>query len=208
MSEAAVLDAPATTLVTGESTLTDATKPADTPADGATGDAAAKSDVKADAKAEEKVDEKPIEYSFKMPEGIELDKAATDEFVAFAKELKLPADQAQKVVDIAVRREQARVEQHKATVAQWASDVKADKEIGGDKLAENLSIAKKAIDLGPPELKEFLNATGFGNHPAIVKWALSVGKKLSEDRFVSSTGGSAASTDVATSFYPTMTQKG
>ena len=32
------------------------------------------------------------------------------------------------------------------TTEQWAADVKADKEIGGDKLISNLSAAQRALD--------------------------------------------------------------
>lgn len=203
MSEAAVLDAPADTSA-DSSTPADNAKPADTqvtpPVDAAKPDA--KADATPDGKADAKTTDTPIEYSFKLPDGMELDKAAADEFVAFAKELKLPADQAQKVVDIAVRREQARIDQHKATVAQWALDVKNDKEIGGDKLTENLAIAKKAFALGPPELKEYLDTSGLGNHPALIKWALKVGKALSEDRFVGGVTAPAEQRSQADILYP------
>lgn len=126
-------------------------------------------------------------YEFKLPEGIEVDSAEAESFSAIAKELKLPQEAAQKIVDFAVAREAKMIETRNAAVAAWAESVKTDKDIGGDKLAENLATARKAIDLGPPELKELLNASGFGNHPAIVKWAVAVGKALSEDRFVSGT---------------------
>jgi hypothetical protein len=151
----------------------------------------------------EKGEAAEVDYSFQMPEGIELDKASTDEFVAIAKELKLPKDAAQKVVDLAVRREQQRMETHRTTVAEWADQVKADKELGGDKLQETLAIAGKAIDLGPPELKQLLNNSGVGNHPAVVRWAYNIGKALSEDRFVA---GKAADkpTSTASRLFPDM----
>lgn len=134
------------------------------------------------ADGEQKADE--IVYEFKSPEGVELDQGDLEKFTAIAKELKLPADKAQALVDLAAQREIARVEAHVQKVTAWAEEVKADKEIGGDKLPETLSVARKALDLGPPELKELLNTTGLGNHPAVVKWAHAVGKALSEDRFV------------------------
>jgi len=144
------------------------------------------------AGAAESKPEAEIAYEFKLPEGIEPDAKATEEFVAIAKELKLPKEAAQKVVDIAIARENARVEAHNAQVVAWAEEVKADKELGGDKLTETLATAQKAIALGPPGLKELLNRTGMGNHPAVVKWAHAVGKALSEDRFVA--GGQGANT--------------
>ncbi len=128
-----------------------------------------------------------IVYDFKAPEGMELDKDDLAGFTQIAKELKLPADKAQAIVDLAIKREEARAAAHVEQVKQWAASVKADKEIGGDKLTESQAIASKAINLGPPELKDFLNDTGLGNHPLFFKWAHAVGKALSEDRFVAGT---------------------
>ena len=128
--------------------------------------------------------EETLEYEFTLPEGIEIDSAEAEEFTTIAKELKLPKEAAQKLVDFATKREAKSLEARNAVVKGWAESVKTDKDIGGDKLTESLATAKKAIDLGPPELKELLNKTGFGNHPAVVKWAYAVGKALSEDRFV------------------------
>lgn len=144
-----------------------------------------------------------VVYEFTAPEGIELDKASTDEFVAIAKELKLPKDAAQKVVDLAVKREVANREAHKTMVNGWAETVKADKELGGDKLEASMATAKKAIDLGPPELKELLNNSGLGNHPAVFKWAHAVGKALSEDRFVTGKAGEKPAS-VASTLFPNM----
>lgn len=135
-------------------------------------------------KAEEAKPEAEVEYSFEMPEGIEIDEPSANEFKGIAKELKLSKEAAQKVVDIAVKREVQRAEAWKTQVEGWKKEVETDKEIGGDKLNESMSLARKAVALGPPELKEFLNTSGIGNHPAFVKWAASIGKALSEDSFV------------------------
>lgn len=107
------------------------------------------------------------------------------------------------MVDLAVKREAGRLEAHKTMVGEWAETVKADKELGGDKLDQTLATAKKAIDLGPPELKEMLNVTGLGNHPAVVKWAYTIGKALSEDRFVTGKAGEKPAT-VASTLFPNM----
>lgn len=72
----------------------------------------------------------------------------------------------------------------------WEAQVKADKEIGGDALGANLAIAAKARDLGGPEFVKLLNKTGLGNHPAVIKTFLKIGKSLSEDKFI--TGGNAS----------------
>ena len=146
------------------------------------------------------------DYSFEMPEGIELDKSGVEEFTAIAKELNLPADAAKKLVDLEVKRVQAQQQAHSALVESWAEQVKADKELGGEKLQENLAVARKAIDeFGSPELKELLNSTGLGNHPEVVKLAFKIGKAISEDGFVRGQPKAAATeSDLAKSLFPSM----
>lgn len=147
-----------------------------------------------------------VVYEFQLPEGMEPDSAATEEFVAIAKELKLPKEAAQKVVDLAVKREQAKAEAFVKQVQGWEESVKSDKELGGDKLPETLATCRKAIDLGPPELRDLLSSTKMGSHPAVVKWAYAVGKALSEDKFVKGgngpTGGDKSTASV---LYPNQT---
>lgn len=146
----------------------------------------------------------PEAYEFTMPEGVELDKAAADEFSAVAKELKLDNATAQKVADVGARMAQRQAEQHAKLVESWVEEVKTDREIGGDKLDENLGIARQAMDaFGSPELKELLNRSGLGNHPAVVKAFYNAGKRISTDRMVTGTprGGD---TDTAKKLFPNM----
>lgn len=127
--------------------------------------------------------EAPIEYSFKAPDGVKLDPERVAEFTTLAQELKLPPEKAQALVDMAARIEVKRAADHVAQVKAWGDEVRADKELGGDKLPAALAVAQKAIDLGPPELRDLLDLTGLGNHPAVFRWAHAVGKALSEDTF-------------------------
>lgn len=146
----------------------------------------------------------PETYDLKMPEGVELDKAAADEFTAIAKELKLPAEAAQKLADVGAKMAQRQVEAHAKLVESWTESVKTDKEIGGDKLTENLGIARKALDqFGTPELRDVLNMTGFGNHPAVIKAFYKIGKAISEDGFVTGTA-KGPSNDPAKAMFPSM----
>lgn len=146
----------------------------------------------------------PDSYEFTMPEGVALDKTAADEFTAIAKELKLNQADAQKVADVGAKMAQRQAEAHLQLVESWVESVKADKEIGGDKLAENLAVARKAIDMfGTPELKDVLNATGFGNHPAVIKAFYKAGMAISGDRFVSGSP-KGPETDMAKKMFPNM----
>lgn len=147
-----------------------------------------------------------VDIEFDLPEGVALDEQGVTEFKALAKELKLPAESAKKLADLAATRARAQHEAHAALVTGWAEQVKTDKDIGGDKLAENLAVAKKAIDqFGSPELKDLLNSTGLGNHPEVVKLAWRIGKAISEDGFVrGQPKGAATESDLAKSLFPSM----
>lgn len=146
----------------------------------------------------------PEAYDLQMPEGVELDKVATDEFTTIAKELKLDQAAAQKLADIAAKQAQRQVDAHTALVESWVEQVKTDKDIGGDKLNENLSIARKALDtFGTPELRDVLNASGLGNHPAVIKAFVNAGKAISEDKFVAG-AAKGNDTDPAKKLFPNL----
>ncbi|EPA8515271.1 peptidase [Klebsiella aerogenes] len=147
-----------------------------------------------DGKQEEKKDDDkpegaPEKYEFTAAEGVDLDTEALKDFEPVARELNLTNEQAQKLVDaypkILAGVQQRQVEAWQAQTEEWAATVKADKEIGGDKLTANLGVAQRALDtFGTPELKEYLNGTGLGNHPELVKAFIKVGKAMSEDGMV------------------------
>lgn len=146
----------------------------------------------------------PESYDLQMPEGIELDKASADEFTTIAKELKLDQAAAQKLADIAAKQAQRQVEAHTKLVESWVESVKADKDIGGDKLEENLGIARKALDtFGTPELRDVLNASGLGNHPEVIRAFVKAGKAISEDKFVAG-APKGSDTDPARKLFPNM----
>lgn len=141
-----------------------------------------------------------VEYKFDMPEGVELDQGDLAKFTDVAKELKLPADAAKKLVDIAAAREVARAEAFAKQVEAWGNEVKADPELGKP---ENLALAKKFVDtFGDDGLRDLLNSTGMGNHPAVVRALFKAGKAISEDTFVAGrSGGNAPPRDHASILY-------
>ncbi|HHW7541933.1 peptidase [Escherichia coli] len=138
---------------------------------------------------EQKQEGAPEKYEFTAGEGVELDADALKDFEPVARDLNLTNEQAQKLVDaypkILAGVQQRQAEAWQKQTESWAETVKADKEIGGDKLTANLSAAQRALDqFGTPELKEYLNATGLGNHPDLVKTFVKIGKAMSEDGMV------------------------
>lgn len=160
----------------------------DKPQDGKPADGDKPAD-KSDDK-EQKPEGAPEKYEFKPAEGQELDTSALEQFEPIAREMNLTNEQAQKMVDLYGTKimpmvQQQQVEAWQKTTEQWAADVKADKEIGGDKLTGNLSAAQRALaQFGTHELKEYLEGTGLGNHPELVKAFVKIGKAMSEDGMV------------------------
>lgn len=147
----------------------------------------------------------PEAYEFKAPEGTQFDESVIGQFSEVAKELNLSQDAAQKLLDKMTPALEARqAEAVQAIRTEWESTSKADREFGGDKLNENLSVAKQALEkFGSPELRTLLNESGLGNHPEVIRLLYRAGKALSEDGFVSSTGASSrAPKDAASALYP------
>lgn len=151
----------------------------------------------------------PEKYEFKAPEGKEFDPEVMSVYSTVAKELDLPQASAQKILDaiapkVAERFAARQSEALENVKAEWAEKTRSDKEIGGEKLQENLAVAKKAMDaFGTPELRKLLNESGLGNHPDLVKAFYKVGKAISEDKIVP--GGKAPSrgeTNAAKALYP------
>lgn len=137
----------------------------------------------------------PEDYDIKFSEGFEPDAELLGEFSAIAKELKLPGESAQKIAQLGEKLSERivsrQLEALETTRQGWETELKNDKEFGGDKLAENLAIAKKAVEtFVPKEAMAFLepfhptdNPQGMalGSHPAFVKMMHNIGKSISED---------------------------
>lgn len=199
---------PAATTDASAATTVDVTDPAGTPAEGDADKPAAEQGAKTEAElaAEKEATEKankekkesgaPEKYEFKATaEGQDLDAEALATFEPVARELGLSQEQAQKLVDIygkdiVPKLQQKQAEAWQQQTEQWGNDVKADKEIGGDKLTANIGMAQKALDqFGTPELRTYLEQTGLGNHPDLVRFCVKIGKSMGEDSMVMAANG-------------------
>ncbi|HGE8494718.1 TPA: peptidase [Serratia marcescens] len=198
---AAAVDTPADGTASGDSANGDNPAGEDKPATEKTAEelAAEKADKESADKAEkEKKPSAPEKYEFAAPEGQELDANALAVFEPIAKELGLTQEQAQKLVDIYPQIQQQQAEAWSKQIADWGEQVKADKEIGGDKFNASVGLAQRALDqFGNSELREYLNASGLGNHPALVRFCAKVGKSMAEDSFVvPNQGGQRSAADI------------
>ena len=132
----------------------------------------------------------------------ELDPEVLTAFGDVAKELNLPQDAAQKVLDKVAPVIQAR--QAKAieqTKVEWATQSKSDSEFGGENLTDNLDVAKASLDtFGTDALKSLLQETGLGNHPEVIRFMYRAGKSISEDSYVVNSEGAAGKSNVPKDF--------
>jgi hypothetical protein len=129
------------------------------------------------------------DYEFTFEEGIQIDPDTLGDLKGLSKELGLSQEQAQQVANLGAKQAQKWVAAQEAAIAeasaQWVEQVKADKEIGGDKLHENLGVAKRALErFGSPELTKLLDESRLGNHPELIRAFHRIGKAIADDALV------------------------
>lgn len=153
-------------------------------------------EVKPQPESEKKADEQktetvvPEKYDLKLPEKSHLQASDVDKIAVYAKERGLSNDQAQELLNREneavgnfITSEQSRLEE--LTQKEWVSQIRADKEIGGDGYAKNIEMAKRVVSkFADQKLIDELESTGFGNHPELVRMLVRVGKQMSEDSLV------------------------
>lgn len=171
---------------------------------------------KPDDKSDDPADKVPEDgkYSLTMPDGVELDQELLDAVGGDFKELGLTNKQAQALADKFIKVQQDRTEKQMKgwgeTVEKWASDAKSDKEMGGVNWDATSKNARRAVEkLGTPELGDYLNASGGGNHPELIRFMAKVGAMIKEDNPASGGAeGAGRPVDPAHVLYPNDAPKG
>jgi len=95
------------------------------------------------------------------------------------------ADRAQKLIDIQTNliksQDEAATAAWNAQQETWQNEVKADPEVGGDKMDGVLAgITKVITEYGSPEIAEILTNTGAGNNVHKVRMMNKIAKALNE----------------------------
>lgn len=150
----------------------------------------------------------PDTYKFELPEGMMVDDKTTADFSALAKDAKLTQEQANKFVGFYANMVKAQEQAHAETQRGWVDAVKSDKDLGGDKLQATTTLCKSVMDkFGSPELSDYLNGTGLGNHPALVRFVAKIGAAMSEDSFVKGGNAAGAAMPLEQTLFPSMAPK-
>ena len=124
----------------------------------------------------------------------ELDPEVLTAFGEVAKELDLPQEAAQKVLDKVAPVIQARqAEQVEKARIEWAEESQSDEEFGGESFESNIEVAKSALNaFGTDPFKQLLQESGLGNHPEVIRFMYRAGKAISEDSYVGNSLGANA----------------
>lgn len=157
--------------------------------------------------------------ALKLPEGVEADQPVYADFKKAAAQHGLPTEAAQALIDtVAPKLKEAVEAPYKAwgeMQEKWIGEIKADPEIGGKNLEQNLGIVVKGIHalMGNTEaaqkVKEALAYTGAGNNPEIVRAFYRAGKLVSEGTPLSGKNAPAEKPrDIGSIMYPTMAKEG
>lgn len=161
---------------------------------------------KDEASAEADGDDTEIDFEgMELPEDFELDKGLAEKAAPIFKEAGLNQDQAQKLVGLFA---EIRAEEAGSAVSQWTETQKgwvdAIKSEWGGEYDSNVKLASKAVQLGGDELREALEITGAGNHPAIIKFFHRVGSAISEDGLVAGDAVVNQKAPIESRLYPSM----
>lgn len=158
----------------------------------------------------------PEKYELKLADGAAITPDVIEKTSAVAKELGLSNEHGQKVLDHVNATVAARLDAIQKSEAPdgeawtkrvdgWESAALADPELGkGDpKQFEAVAAQAKAAltKFFPPEVAEFLQQTGFGSHPGVIKGFHKIAKAMGEATFVTGADKGGAKS-AAEALYP------
>jgi len=136
---------------------------------------------------------------FKVPEGLVIDPEVLASAAPIFKELNLPQEAAQKLVDIYNKQmsgtRDSAIKAVETQRTEWRDAIKADKDIGGVLDSKVLPAIGRLKAQLPADVREAFNAamdfTGAGDHPGVVKALYKIAELVGEGTHVSGNGPSA-----------------
>lgn len=160
--------------------------------------------------------------SFTLPEGAELDEKALPMVQDLFKELNLPQDKAQAVLNklleidaarqpTAEQAEQMRAQAYEQGIQnlnkQWTEECRKLPELGGDNFSKSLEVASSVmVKYAPPELRDFLTNSGLGSHPEFFKFIHAIGSAMRNDTMEHGGEATPGSKDPGSLLWPNLTK--
>lgn len=130
-----------------------------------------------------------VKYDLAVPEESHLTTTEVESLKTYAKEKGLSKDQAQELLN---QRHEAKEDliagyksEQETLRTQWLEAAKNDQEFGGQHFAQNVEFAKRSLEkFATPGIIEYLNQTGLGNNPEVIRLFYRIGKSMSNDSIV------------------------
>lgn len=150
--------------------------------------------------------------ALKLPDGMTVDDETMASFIELTNDAeKSPAERAQAMVDLHTslmqKASEAASQQWTELQDKWTETIKADPEIGGDRLDPALGQISKMLDThGSPEVREAFDLTGAGNNPAIIKFLHKLAVQVGEGTPTAGTPTARSEEDRARNLFPSMTK--
>lgn len=131
-------------------------------------------------------DEVPDTYTFKDQNGNEINDTCTEDVQECFKQAKLTKKQADILLnayrDAVNRIGDFEKEQRTQMTDAWYKQVKNDPELGGNNLNNTKMMIGRVMErFGNQELRDYLNQTGLGYSPAMVRFVTKIGEALGND---------------------------
>jgi hypothetical protein len=187
MAEETVLTAEDNTNAGGEEASETTTETTETTTESTSQDESTESGD--DTSSSDETGEGSVPESYTAPEGVEVDADTVEQFNTFAKEndLKVSQDDFAKLIGFHNQQMEAatkHIEESINTEMQEGLDTLKG-ELGAEKFAAHVNGAKQVVAaFGDDSVRDFMNSTGMGNHPTLIKFLHNVSKSISEDHFV------------------------
>lgn len=184
----------------------------------------AKADGEQEQQAEKPAGAPEAYEAFTMPEGVELDEKVLPQVQELFKDLGLPQEKAQEVLnklleidqarqpaELTAEEQQAQQEQQHQLMSQqitklnqdWGNLCKNLPDIGGQNFESSLKTTQNVMaKFASPELRELLNYSALGSHPEFFKFIHAIGSSMSEDSMVHGGERSTGSKSLAEQLWP------
>lgn len=131
----------------------------------------------------------PEKYDLKLKAGSKLGAEHLEKISAYAKAKGLSNEDAQALLDHDQENfssfETAQTAALEKAKEEWKTLSQADAEIGGQNLPQSVDLSRRVVQrFGDAEFQQFLDDSGLGNHPAMLRFATRIGKLMTADQLV------------------------
>ena len=142
-------------------------------------------------------------YTLTAPEGYPISEKELSDFNRHCLEVGMTREQAEKSLEMLHSNFKSMQEQFEAQRRDWGKEIKSDKEFGGEHFSASVADAKKALAQFDADgaVRTMLDATGYGDNPAVIRLFARIGRALGEDKMIGGRG-TGSEKSLAERLYP------